>query len=297
LIITHDKDSAAMYADRTIQLVKGTIESDSINNIDIDLSSVQDVDSATSDTSKLVDNSSMLSKTKSLPAKYSIGFGVQIATKNKFRLVYLVIFPAIVLVVFGLALSTIMFDIHKARIKDWMNKGAEWITISSAYTWQWLSEDDFVYGRPVNPINVNEIRKQTPAYGTVYSRANLHIRYDSSNSLVQGLMADLFGQISRPGIVVNESNHQGLDLVYGEFPKNANEIVITDAVFEAYRRFGYDDSSTQNPDSTLDIQNYEDVIGLPVRIESVQGNIYSVVGDVNIVGILHTGIDIYDFYN
>ncbi|WP_052589799.1 ABC transporter ATP-binding protein/permease [Haploplasma axanthum] len=254
VVVSHDLDSAKVYADRIITLDKGKLINDEvINNIDGGLI-----------TSKEEIN-------KGLSINNKIYYGKKIFKKKSKRMWVLLSLSALTMLILG-----IFFILYFYNEKEYVNR--------------FIKKEKITY----MPIEKKEFKQKTNEYYpleytvddlkmfTEFKYIKPYITYLESSE-----NTNLFieGKINKPDVafrgfsLLDEEviNKYGLKLIEGELPISDDEVVVSSFMYEIFKKTGYKNDNNEK----MEITNLNDIIGKTL-------NVYDQV--VEIVGILDVGI-------
>ena len=262
IIVTHDVDSAYLYGDRVIEISDGIIVKDTTYKEE-NLLRYNNVDSVHQKTDDLF----------SLKSKNSLSYKdvVRVSLRNfltkKYRLIFTLLLCTIAFTLFGVADTIANYDADKALLQSLNEVDRRYVTLSKemvlfdnetqeyygenpSFTLEEIAslrdshnENNFYsvffnyndyFGSEVDKVKVYEYEK---SYGWLF---NFEIA--GSTEISQGFLDDT-----------------GTTLVAGRLPEkniNDNEIVISEYLFETFKKF-----NLKEHDGYVEITSYDDILG------------------------------------
>ncbi|MCL2598388.1 MAG: ATP-binding cassette domain-containing protein [Firmicutes bacterium] len=306
VVITHDRESADKYTTRVIELADGKMIGDRSQLIN-DENSESDLVAVESKGEKVCVSVSTVKRAKSLPLQYSVLFGFKILLQKVLRLVHITVFPIMSMIVFGLALSTLFFDIQAARIQDWTDRGVQGILLKAGYD---------PTTKTSQTIDLDKMRERTVAYpiiqipislspSNVYGAGDYFRDWSSQTvAIAENKEGFLVGENGLSTVLLEDGEQ--LALQTGRLPANVNEIAITNVIWHYLQTFGFTTRgqwgglTTVLPQSIQEMEDYEffgnyyenpDDIETGVVLNPVYRHTFKVVG------VVETGIRPQEFYD
>ncbi|MDE5855644.1 MAG: ABC transporter ATP-binding protein, partial [Anaeroplasmataceae bacterium] len=265
IVVTHNLTLAKDYADRIIVLEKGVLLSD------------------TNDTTSIEDTTEENYIPSSKLTHLSFKFMITSILKNiKSKLSYF-LFSTLTLVLslslVGVSITLESFNENKVVIQSLQNNKEEFLSLKS--------DDRDIDGfknkvtdlvKEKFPNQIVEIKSNNTTcepYFYMSSRFNSIPDIEKEYILSSGYYSGF--------IALSKENKDLLDykLLYGSFPKESNEIMITEYMFRSYQAFGF-----SYEEITKEIHSFDDLSSIPFYIDNT---VYK------IVGILDTRFN-YDHY-
>ncbi|MCL2598390.1 MAG: ABC transporter ATP-binding protein/permease [Firmicutes bacterium] len=296
VVITHDRESVRQYADSLIELDDGKM----ISNEQIIDGGIFGENVATPREALSMHQSTSTvhtkgKKSKSLPWSYSMLFGFKILVQKTLRLAHIIIFPILSMVVFGLALSTLFFDIQAAIVQDWTHRGVQ----------QWVVEAPLYQTSPIawerDTIDLEQMRQRTEVWPIIQTPVDFREENQySSDSLIldmknSGSSGANVGTASGYSSVIVDGN-EPIAMQEGVLPRETNEVAVTDVMAYVLSRNGINDGSgIVHPSNLQDLSQYE-FLSNYLGYNSSHDIIEVFSQKVKIVGIVKTGIKVDDFY-
>lgn len=258
IVISHDKENTAIYSDKLIEMKNGKIIADN----DLGLPP------------QITCNKPLKTNIKThLGFAWIARFGIRLATTKKLRLVLSILLPAVMLAVFGLSLTVLLFSQTKQELNDMYRENISVIRIAKLKQY---AKNDY-----------NEMRFSTDEINELSQKHKVFLSQSISISLnpkTDRWTLDDYGRAAENSesiVVYDDTDYHdlGLTKLCGRLPKKDNEIAITDLAYDYYLRYGYYDLDT---DTILPITNYQDVCD-KVKLEYAlnsggDGSIKSIVG-------------------
>ncbi len=225
IVVTHDEESARKYGDRIIELEDGKVIGDS----------------APCENAALSEEKEKTYIKSRIPVKYAFLTGVKSLVKSPFRLGVSVLLTFISLVIFGFMLSVDFCDAVASDIKTMRSQNITIVKVIRSYLNEeqrsYLSEylNGRSYGlyvensygsaeRLINHINLGNYEDRRNPYDFFGKEIDGFVEIDAENGENDfGLTAD----------------SRFADKSLCRFPRNLNEIAITDLELDLYIRYGY----------------------------------------------------------
>lgn len=268
IIVSHDKRNAQEFADSIIELKDGKVLSDS--------------SPLTADTYSSAANLNFNSNKSGLPAKRVLGMGLGFLIAKPIRFAFCVLICLIAFTCFGVSDAFSCYDRQVALLQTMKSYSIPYIS---------YERGDFTYGATsVSSRYSNLKRSDYEALKKEVNSDRLDIAYWEFNytfreNMIYSSDRDLFD--SKGFIEMDESlaDDYGYTL-YGKLPTSYDEVVLTDYIFNGFKKFWYTDG-----ENTKQIKTYDDLIGCTITREFN----YPHVENFKVVGILDTKFD-YDYY-
>lgn len=268
IVVSHDRLSAQKFGDRIIELKDGKVLSDS------------------SPLNKSVESSAQslnFNAIKSgIPAKrvFSLGAGFLVAKPIRFAFCALICLIAFCCL--GISDAFNCYDRQVALLQTMKSYSIPYIS---------YERGDFTYGSTSISSRYSHLKRSD--YEALKKEVNSdrldiaywEFSYTFRENMIYSSDRDLFE--SKGFIEMDESLavDYGYTL-YGKLPTSYDEVVLTDYIFNGFKKFGYTDG-----ENIKEIKTYDDLIGCTITREYS----YFHVENFKVVGILDTKFD-YDYY-
>ena len=270
VVVSHDEKSAKEYADRIIYMKDGVVVQDTNEGISVD-----------NLPKKSLIKTNM--KLKSI-LKQSYDF----FKKNPIRLMVSCLISIISLVLFGFSSSIANYNREERILESMYNANVNYFTlskISSGFTTKeskknWVQSRDFYMFNDFD-VKYFEDKLNTDIEPIYYNFFDSKIISNLNETSFDIFTANIAGIIELKQEFIEKHNFE----LYGRVPNKDDEIVLSKAMFELYKKNGYtnDDNKTVTSINTMD-----DLIGktTSMKLESTGKHMI-----FKIVGILDTKFD------
>lgn len=235
-----------------------------------------------------------------LPLPMAFKMGASGLKHKKVRLVFTVLLSMVAFVLFGIADTLASYNnveaftnsIIDSNITDLIfSKEKLEIKGDDEYSWETYNH------LGMNNTDLLELERLTGLkYNPVYSVKNYvdELPYTFELYLGSSYQRPYYYKSSINGFInlnQEEISKQGF-VLYGDLPKNENEIVIPTFMFEHFQKYGYENFDKDVSISSDKFKEYKDAIGLEIKFEN-----YSEDSDLSFVikGVLDTGFKSDEF--
>ncbi len=217
-----------------------------------------------------------------LPLRYAFKMGASGLKYKKFRLVMTILLSCIALIMFGLADTVASYDYVDTAYTSLLDQ-EDPITYASFEKGMRYEDSDYIEFDYMTPEDLERIEDEAgidfvPVYKlSQYSSSITENLWDHPSEKGMSYSVTDFGGF----VEIDEDllDDMGAELVAGELPqKDTNEIAISTVYYDLFKTCGYRSESDH-----VEIDDEEDLIGLPVRIDGL---------DFVVCGIVDTGIDL-----
>lgn len=240
IIVSHDIESAKKYSDRIIEIKDGSIVRDTnkceYNNIKYKYETIK----------------------SKLPFVESIKLGIKNLKHKKIKLLMTISLSIVVLLFLGIISTISSYDINLAHSRLLVEKEEKFIQIEKN---KLIKSDDYINKKilELNNDDISFIEKN------VSSNTNLIYRLRDNEGIYSSISSAFdLGQIDNGDgqeiieiIEVNDFDEMRNFKIYGSFPKNDNEIVISNYVANLFIKYGIklaEENTYYTP------SNYQDII-------------------------------------
>ncbi len=288
IVVSHDRESAEKYGDRVIELKDGQVISDS----------------APVEVKPAESEPEAQKKSGGLPAKraFSIGAGFLIA--RPVRLALCIIICLITFTCVGVSDSFASYNREKTIADNLIQYKTPYYIFTQTSTWdlERLGESFSSMKQPLNETEYERLKTLVGCnrYDKVY-RFDLYNYYENDGNFLHSSYGinesqgdynvQFYGITEIDENFVSDYNFK----LYGKYPENYGEIVISDYMFEGFKANGY--KYKDNPLET--ISAYDDIIGKTLSHTYIRysgGERIENDLEFKVVGVLDTNVNkkIYD---
>ena len=262
VVVTHDRESAEIYADRIIELVDGHIASDKTIK---DLSNIED---------KVIGNL----KIAKFSYKRIIGLSINNLKIKWGRLLVTLVLFAFSLILFGIGLSAANVNTNEITYNS-MNEIGENIV----YLAPEILPDSRINNQNYNitQSQLDTIRQLLPNndFKLIYNGCYVPEMPYSQESTYYYTNKDLSGYVSFDS---QDLDNYGFNIIAGRLPESENEVAIPYYIYETFNKYGYYDV---HANVTREINCYNDILELSLSVSK------NSINPSNIVGIIDTNFD------
>ena len=257
IVVSHDYEAAQMYGDRIIKIKDGQIEYDK---------EINEIESLTFNKQP--------NKNKVLFTRlFSLGFNF--FKQKPIRLVISIFLSIVAIVLFCLSFSISRNTKSEVITRSMLNDNASYISYENEI---WYEIADSYGYKLTNMSNddINQIVKDTGIndyYNCKIQNFELSLPYEYN----------YYYMYNNGFMEINESvtNSYGF-MLYGQFPQNDDEVVITKYIYEIFEKYNY-----KRFDTVIKIDKYDDLLNQILYLDDEKWG----GKDFKIVGILDTKFD------
>ena len=268
IIVSHDKRNAQEFADRIIELKDGKVLSGS--------------SPLSADTYSSAANLNFNSNKSGLPAKRVLGMGLGFLIAKPIRFAFCVLICLIAFTCFGVSDAFSCYDKQVALLQTMKSYSIPYISYRIG---------DFTYDSDYTSSSYADLKMSDyEALKKEVTSDRLDIAYFYMGDFIDNIMlcpegVSFFGCNGFIEIDKSLADDYGYTL-YGKLPTSYDEVVLTDYIFNGFKKFWYTDG-----ENTKQIKTYDDLIGRTITWKRRYDQIF----EFKVVGILDTKFD-YDYY-
>lgn len=288
VVVSHDRESAEKFGDRIIEIKDGAVISDSEKTVE---------------STAITETENKAEEEKNhggLPAKRALSIGAGFLIARPVRLALCIIICLLTFICVGVSDTFASYDRQKVVVDNYSLYDTPYYIFTRTYTYD-LDEDGYEFTCPKLAFNNNE-----------YERLKTLVKSDRLDKLYNCRLGQYDSQLFF-GCEINEavgkyyvefSGIAELDesmvadygfTLYGDYPKNEGEIIISKYLFEGFKSIGYTPDK-DNPQVKEEISEYSDIIGKTIShtYDISYKNSYDL--ELKVVGVIDTNVntDIYD---
>ena len=290
--------------------------SESEVSLEVETKSVKAVRFSNTDESKIkyTDTSAFKLIKSKLPLKNAFKIGCSSLKYKKFRLVTTIFLSVISFILFGLADTFAAYNHVNACTNSLVDTGIDYLSVSKSKLYEaenyeywkegvFLSADDIEELEDITGVEMHSVFSPSDVYDEKMS-FNYLIDYAKLNENDEGF--NIFRASFNGFTAINDDilNEMGCELLSGNLPQKANEIAVSEYIFEIFKKCGYEKSvvsENKEPyyDEINDIYIYDDMGSQGREYEEIKG--YSdIIGktimlnnnEYIITAIIDTGFDL-----
>ena len=295
VVVSHDRESAEKFGDRVIEIKDGAVISDSEK---------AEQSTAIKETGNKAEEEK---KHGGLPAKRALSIGAGFLVARPVRLALCIIICLLTFICVGVSDTFVGYQREKVivdNIKLYETPFLSFTRNSGTY-----EDGKYEYGfdtqsRVFDDTEYERIKTlvKSDRLDRYYNFATQDLYYNRGFSTINEVKdAEVYSfRVGFNGILeMNESLAEDYGFkLYGDYPKNYNEVVIPEYIFEWFKIKGYTPDYENAPQDVVKISEIDDIIGKTINVK-VTISLFSGMGydlnyidlDLKIVGVLDTKVN------
>ena len=267
IIVSHDNESARLYADRIIEIKDGNIINDTNNNIEMNTNSYQIIKSH-------------------LPLKESFKLGVGSLKHKKLKLAFTIFLTMCTLLFLSITDTMSSYNVEKAHSKLLEEKNEKFVQVEKYRFY----DDEYYYGDrsslPLTSLDIEEINSKVKKNTyPIYQFQNDYLKESVANLLkIKISKYDLYVSIQSAEVVEIDNLSQIVnEKIIGREATSLDEIVISsyyaDLIIENGIKFYTDDETVIN--NTYKPESFEELVNSDKIFYFGDNNRVKIVGIIN----------------